>query len=195
MALQVKRYVASRSLALVLKGIPGIYTHGAIALPNDHALVEETGVKRNVNRGVIDPEIFREHLHQPGSKRSLLRLEQREISKERTRNRAFHPRGEMRVLTPSTKLFTVMRISPEGDRHVLAMTNVTADIVRIEIPVAELGVADTTWYDLVRGEHWLAEGEVLSIELGPYDVMWLTPARERLEDRRAERPRPHRADA
>ena len=50
-ALQVKRYVASRSIALVLKGIPGIYTHGAIALPNDHALVEKTGVKRDVNRG------------------------------------------------------------------------------------------------------------------------------------------------
>jgi hypothetical protein len=88
-----------------------------------------------------------------------------------------------------------MRISPEGHRHVLAMTNVTAAVVRVEIPVAELGVADTNWYDLVRGEHWLAEGEVLSIELGPYDVMWLTPARERLEDRRAERPTPHRADA
>ena len=72
-ALQVKRYVASRSIALVLKGIPGIYTHGAIALPNDHALVEKTGSRRDVNRGVIDTEIFRQHLHQPGSKRSLLR--------------------------------------------------------------------------------------------------------------------------
>ena len=127
----------------MLKGVPGIYTHGAIALPNDHALVEKTGVKRDVNRGVIDTEIFREHLHQPGSKRSLLRLEQREISKMRTRNRAFHPRGEMRVLTPSTKVFAVLRISPEGDRHVLALTNVTNEVVRVECPIAELGVADT----------------------------------------------------
>ncbi len=186
-ALQVKRYVASRSIALALKGIPGIYTHGAIALPNDHALVEKTGIKRDVNRGVIDTEIFREHLHQPGSKRSLLRLEQREISRVRTRNRAFHPCGEMRVLTPSTSLFSVLRISPEGDRHVLAMANVTDAIVRVEFPIEDLGVPDTDWYDLIRGEHWSGSGDTLSVELGPYDVMWLTPTRERLEDRRARR--------
>jgi sucrose phosphorylase len=186
-ALQVKRYVASRSIALVLKGIPGIYTHGAIALPNDHALVEKTGAKRDVNRGVIDTEIFRQHLHQPGSKRSLLRLEQRETSKTRTRQRAFHPRGEMRVLTPSKSVFAVLRISPEGDRHVLTLTNVTAEIVGVDVPVSELCAEDENWYDLVRGEHWLCAGDTLSVELGPYDVMWLTPARERLEDRRARR--------
>ena len=114
-ALQVKRYVASRSIALVLKGIPGIYTHGAIALPNDHALVQRTGVKRDVNRGVIDTEIFREHLHQPGSKRSLLRLEQRAISHARTRLRAFHPSRRDGRAPSSPAAFAVLRISPEGD--------------------------------------------------------------------------------
>jgi glycosidase len=184
-AMQVKRYVASRSIALVLKGIPGIYTHGAIALPNDHALVEKTGVNRDVNRGVIDTEIFREHLHQPGSKRSLLRLEQREISKMRTRLRAFHPCAEMRVLTPSPKVFAVLRTSPEGDRHVLALTNVSGEVVQLECLIDELGVNDAAWYDLVAGEHWNGSAETLRVEMGPYDVMWLTPARERLEDRRA----------
>ena len=184
-ALQVKRYVASRSIALVLKGIPGIYTHGAIALPNDHALVERTGVKRDVNRGVIDTEIFREHLHQPGSKRSLLRLEQREISKMRTRLRVFHPRGEMRVLSLSSSVFSVLRISPEADRRVLALTNVSGEVVRIECPIEQLGVEDADWYDLVAGEHWSGRNGVLSVELGPYDVVWLVPTRERLLDRRA----------
>jgi sucrose phosphorylase len=186
-ALQVKRYVASRSIALVLKGIPGIYTHGAIALPNDHRLVEQTGVKRDVNRGVIDTETYREHLHQPGSKRSLLRLEQREISKMRTRTRAFHPAGEMRVLTLSTRVFAVLRISPEGDRRVLALTNVTNEVVRVECPIADLGVNDQDWYDLVAGEHWNGSAITLRVELGPYDVMWLVPTRERLQDRRAGR--------
>ena len=179
--------MASRSIALVLKGVPGIYTHGAIALPNDHALVEKTGVKRDVNRGVIDTEIFREHLHQPGSKRSLLRLEQREISKMRTRLRAFLPRGEMRVLRPSPSVFAVLRVSPEGDRRVLTLTNITGEVVTVECDIDELGVSDANWYDLVAGEHWNATGGTLRVELGPYDVMWLVPTRERLEDRRAGR--------
>ena len=45
LSLQVKRYLASRSFALVIKGVPGIYTHGALAVPNDHQLVKKTGVR------------------------------------------------------------------------------------------------------------------------------------------------------
>jgi sucrose phosphorylase len=186
-ALQVKRYVASRSIALALKGVPGSYTHGVVALPNDHALVERTGVKRDVNRGVIDTEIFREHLRQPGSKRSLLRLEQREMTHVRTHDRAFHPRGEQRVLMASPAVFALLRTSPEGDRHVLTLTNVSAAVVHLEIRLADIGLADTTWYDLLRGEHWTGAGDQLSCDLGPYDVLWLTPTRERLEDRRDRR--------
>lgn len=183
-ALQVKRYVASRSIALALKGIPGTYTHGVVALPNDHALVEQTGVKRDVNRGIIDTEIFREHLRQPGSKRSLLRLEQREMTHVRTHDRAFHPRGAQQVLMASPAVFALLRSSPEGDRHVLTLTNVTGAAVHLDIPLADIGLADTTWYDLLRGDHWTSPDDRLSCDLGPYAVLWLTPAREHLEDRR-----------
>ncbi len=182
MALQVKRYVASRSIALALKGVPGVYTHGAIALPNDHALVQQTGVKRDVNRGVIDTELFREHLRQPGSKRALLRLEQRAMSRARTRLRAMHPRGRMDVLDLSPAVFTVLRTSPEGDRHVLAVTNVSGRRVDLEVPLADLGLEDTSWYDHVADERLRGGPESLLLEMGPYDVVWLQPMRERLAD-------------
>jgi sucrose phosphorylase len=179
-ALQVKRYVASRSIALALKGVPGIYTHGAIALPNDHALVQSTGIKRDVNRGVIDTEVFREHLRQPGSKRSLLRLEQRAMSRARTRLRAFHPQGAMQVLDLSPAVFAVLRTSPEGDGHALAITNVTGDRLDLEVPLAELGLDDTVWYDHIADERLSGGAHTLRLELGPYDVTWLQPLRERL---------------
>jgi len=187
MAMQVKRYVASRSIALALKGIPGIYTHGAIALPNDHALVKETGVKRDVNRGVIHTEIFREHLRQPGSKRSLLRLEQRAMSRTRTRLRAFHPAGEMRVLQLSPAVFAVLRTSPEGDAHVLAMTNVTGDRLEIDVPLADVGLDDSAWYDHIADERISGSAGSLTVEMGPYEVAWLQPLRERLATFRRER--------
>jgi sucrose phosphorylase len=180
MALQVKRYVASRSIALVLKGVPGIYTHGAIALPNDHALVQSTGIKRDLTRGVIDTEVYREHLRQPGSKRSLLRLEQRAMSRARTRLRAFHPRGAMRVLHLSPAVFAVLRTSPEGDRHALAITNVTGRRLELEVPLAGLGLDDTVWYDHIADERVSGGCDSLLLELGPYDVVWLQPLRERL---------------
>ena len=39
LTLQVRRYLASRSISLVLKGVPGIYVHGAIGTTNDHERV------------------------------------------------------------------------------------------------------------------------------------------------------------
>lgn len=180
MALQVKRYVASRSIALMLKGVPGVYTHGVMALPNDHARVQSTGVKRDVNRGVIDTEVYREHLRQPGSKRSLLRLEQRAMSRARTRLRAFHPRGSMQVLRLSPAVFAVSRTSPDGDAHALALTNVTGEHLELEIPLAELGLDDTAWYDHVADLRVSGDAESLHLEMGPYDVAWLQPLRERM---------------
>jgi sucrose phosphorylase len=170
--------VASRSIALALKGVPGIYTHGAVALPNDHELVKRTGLRRDVNRGMIDPEMFREQLHQPGSKRYLLRLEQRTLLRSRTSNRAFHPQGQQRVLRPHKAIFTLLRVSPEGDRHVLAMTNVTGEPARVEFALEELGVADIEWHDVVSGESYLADDDRLSLTLYPYDVTWLIPESE-----------------
>jgi sucrose phosphorylase len=176
--LQVRRYIASRSIALVLKGVPGVYTHGVVALPNDHELVKKTGVKRDVNRGMIDPELLAEELKDPDSKRSLLSRLGSRIYLARTSNRAFHPQGEQRVLNLSPDVFTVLRISPERNRHVLTMTNVTDRATGIEIPLADLGVKGTHWRDLVSQKEWMPVGDTLSIAFAPYDVIWLVPAGE-----------------
>jgi len=173
--LQVKRYVASRVPALVIKGIPGIYTHGAMALPNDHELVEKTGVKRDVNRGLIDPDLYLEELKNPDSKRSLLRRTFRDIALIRARNRAFHPLGEQRILDVSPGVFAVVRVSPEGDRNVLTLTSVTTKETQIEIPLGDLGTQEVSWRDLISGEQWQVERDRLSIHLEPYKVIWLTP--------------------
>jgi len=175
MRLQVKRYVASRSLALVLKGVPGIYTHGALAIPNDHALAERTGVKRDINRSVIDPDSLVAQLRDPGSKRSQLCRMLRRVALCRTRNRAFHPQGQQCVLAFSPNVFSVLRISPEGQQRILTMTNVTNKTTRILVSLEELGVSESLWRDLIGGREQIAQQGCLSIDLKPYDVIWLTP--------------------
>ena len=57
----------------------------------------------------------------------------------------------------------------------LALTNVTGEVVEVECPMADLGLDDTHWYDLVAGEHWNGSETTLRLELGPYDVVWLVP--------------------
>jgi len=175
---QVKRYVASRSIALVIQGVPGIYLHGFMGMANDHKRVKETGVKRDVNRGfIISKEVERE-LADPGSKLSLIRLYSGRLFRARTRHRAFHPRGPQKILHLSPDVFAVIRHSPEGDKHILAITNVTGRKTRLEVPLSEVGVEERQWRDLLNDKPWQARGNTLKIALEPYGVMWLEPARE-----------------
>jgi hypothetical protein len=60
----------------------------------------------------------------------------------------------------------------------LALTNVTGEDIRLEIPVADLGVEAEIWWDLLGEKHWEVEEGKLSIPLRPYDVVWLKPAGE-----------------
>jgi len=176
--LQARRYIASRSISLVLQGVPSIYAHGAIGSSSDHELLKRTNYKRDVNRGVIDSKTVAEDLKDPNSKASHLRRRGSILNLTRTRQRAFHPHGEQKVLVVSPAVFTVLRISPEGDQHILTMTNVTKGTARIEIPLSDLHVQETRWCDLLTEQDWIAEKNKIDVTLEPYDVIWLKPCSE-----------------
>ncbi len=173
--LQVKRYVASRSVALVLQGVPGSYVHGFMGTVNDDERVRETGVKRDVNRGFIDSEAVERALEDPGSKLSLIRRYGGRLYRARPGNRAFHPRGGQKVLRLSADVFAVVRSSPEGDEHVLALTNVTGNEIRLDIPLSEVEVEERVWRDLLSEKSLETRGGMLEVPMEPYGVMWLKP--------------------
>ncbi|MBW1800202.1 MAG: sugar phosphorylase [Deltaproteobacteria bacterium] len=178
LALQVKRMAASRSISFVIQGVPGIYAHGASGTANDHELVKKTGVKRNVNRGVIDAGTIAKHMNSPGSKNALMRAWATRTALRRTRESAFHPHGPQHVLMISPDVFTVFRISPEGDQHLLAMTNVTGRETTLDVSLSEIGMMETDWYDIVNEKEWKAQNGILGITMAPYDILWLKPRSE-----------------
>jgi hypothetical protein len=172
---QVKRFIASRSIALVLQGIPGWYAHGAIGSSNDHELALKTGVKRDVNRAVIKAGQLIASLQCKGSKSALIVRHGLALNLTRTRERAFHPQGDQRVVMLSPQLFTVLRTSPEGDQHVLAMTSLAGAACNVAVPLSSLGIDEPHWHDLLSGRTFTAETGSLTIDFQPYDVLWLKP--------------------
>jgi glucosylglycerate phosphorylase len=184
-ARQVKRYIASRSILLVIQGVPGIYVHGFMGTVNDHGRVKETGVKRDVNRGFINSEEVERELTDPESKLSLIRLYGGRLYRTRTRHRAFHPRGLQKVLHLSSDVFAAVRHSPEGDECILAVTNVTGREIQLDVPLSEVGAEERQWQDLLSETSWEAQPGVLNITLEPYGVIWLKPARETRETKSA----------
>jgi len=72
----------------------------------------------------------------------------------------------------------VLRTSPEGDQHILTMTNVTNRSCDIVVPVSGLGIEACRWYDLIGQRGLEASAGELRLSLQPYDVVWLKPAGE-----------------
>jgi len=175
---QVKRYVASRSIALALRGVPAIYFHGLIGTRNDIEAVLRTKSKRDINRKVLREEDLVEEIKDHNSKffqivRSLLRT-----SEIRVRQPAFHPNGDQRVMMLSPQIFSVFRTSPSGEHHVLAMTNVTNRVCEVSVYPKDLGVEENHWYDLVGRRGRMAQDGKLQLTFEPYDILWLTPFAE-----------------
>ena len=177
-AFQVKRFVASRNIALVLQGVPGIYLHGLIGTRNDVEAVSATKSKRTINRTVFDGKAITEALKDPLSKISRINRELSRLITIRTKQRAFHPNGDQHILMISPDIFAVLRISPEGDQHIVTLTNVTNKVSHTQIPLSDLGTEETRWCDLVSGMECMAQNQKLQITLQPYDVIWLQPLSE-----------------
>jgi sucrose phosphorylase len=181
MDLQIKRLLAARNISLVLQGVPAAYLLGLIGKRNDVEAALATRSKRAINRTVLDYELLMQSFEDPQNKLYRIR-ELGGLVRIRQNHRAFHPNGPQKILMVSPNIFAVLRESPEGDEHILTLTNVANRICEIEIPLDEVGVRDTRWYDLIRGSEWSADAEKLPIRLEPYEVLWLKPSSERHMD-------------
>ena len=175
---QVKRFVASRSIALVLRGVPAIYFHGLIGTSNDIDTVLLSKANRDINRRIVDEEELTAFLKDPNSTLSHIRNQLIRILEIRVGYGAFHPNGEQKVLMVSPQVFAVLRTSPDGEQHILTMTNVTNSVVKINISLNEVDLDWKNWYDLVGKRGWRAKGKRLTVFLQPYDVVWLIPFAE-----------------
>ena len=174
-AFQVRRFVASRIIALVLQGVPGIYLHSLIGTRNDIEAVLATKTKRDINRTVIDAEAITNALKDPFSKVSRINRELGRLITIRTKQSAFHPNGGQRILMLSRSVFSVLRTSPERDQNILVLINVTGRVCKLKVTPTDLGIGNKHWYDLVSEVEWMAEGKDLLVTLNPYDIVWLQP--------------------
>ena len=173
--IQIKRFIASRAIALVLQGVPGIYLHSLFGTHNDHSVVEATPEKRVINRAIVDLRSLVRSMTHPKSKKYRINQDLGKMIQARTKHRAFHPNGLQKILSLSPAVFAVMRTSPEGDRVVVTLTNVTKFKRRVEILLEEMNGYKGHWEDLLSEKEFSPKKEKLSITLQPYEVLWLVP--------------------
>ena len=171
-SLQVARFVASRSIALALQGVPGIYLPSLFGSKNDGEAVRAGEGARAINRDTLDVLTLVGMLRDHGTWVSKVARRFGRLIRTRIANRAFHPNAAQVVLDGHPHVFAVLRLAPGGGR-VLALTNVTDREQVFACGREALGSDAAEWRDLLLGRRVPATREGLELRLPAYAVVWL----------------------
>jgi sucrose phosphorylase len=144
--LQVDRFMAAQAIMLSLCGVPGIYFHSLFGSRNWNKGANLTKHNRTINRQKLERADLESDLADPNSLRSQVFRRYRQLLFQRAASAAFHPHGRQKVLDMGRRVFAVLRSSPNGDKHVLCIQNVTAQTQSVATYTLES--YQTLWLDL-----------------------------------------------
>ena len=172
--LQLDRFLASRAVAMVLRGVPGIYLPSLIGHRNDTEAVFREGSLRSINRSRIDERRLLDALQDPARISSRIAERFVDLLERRIDEPAFHPASLQRVLNLDRRVFSLLRTALDGGSRVLCLINVSSQEVRLSIDVRDLyGGSTRQLRDLVDGATFAVEEGRLEVRLEPYRVCWL----------------------
>jgi sucrose phosphorylase len=173
--IQIKKFIASRAIALALQGVPGIYLHSFFGTKNDLKTMINADVKRNINRTIVNYTSLVDELDNPDTLIAKICDSMKDIISIRTMQKAFHPNGAQNIFKIKPEVFTILRTSPQKDQQILSLINVTNNQCHITIPMETLNIFNREWYNLIDQKKYTFMKGIIDITLEPYGVMWIEP--------------------
>jgi glycosidase len=169
---QVDRFVASRSIHMALIGVPGSYLPSLIGTENDVETVLRTGQKRDINRRTFDVDALAELLADRNSRAHRILTRVSQFAAIRVHCPAFHPHGKQHVIMRNDRVFSLIRISPDGKQRILALTNVTNETRLFRIEKGDTDRWPKGFENLFTGTSDRVRGDHVVFKLAPYEVQW-----------------------
>jgi glycosidase len=170
---QIDRFVASRSIHLVLRGVPGTYLPSTIGTKNDVDAVSRTRTKRDINRTTFDAVSLRRLLDDKTSRAHRILKRLLKLASIRVHCPAFHPNGGQRIIMENDHVFSLVRTSPNGRQRILTLTNVTNETQRLYLRKEDFDRWPKAFKNLLTGHTKNVKGAMISFSLRPYQVKWL----------------------
>lgn len=107
---RVKKMLLTQAVMLAMPGIPGIYFHSLVGSRNYYKGVEESGIKRRINREKLNFEELAKELKISGSLRNNIFTSYKKLLKVRTNEKAFNPFGKAEYFNlEDYKIFVIKR--------------------------------------------------------------------------------------
>jgi sucrose phosphorylase len=168
-SLNIKKYLASQAILLSLAGLPAIYIHSLFGTENDFEGVRIAGQKRSINRRKFDLSEIREILSNPENRMTKIFSAYQKMIKIRRQQRAFHPKGPQKVIPITSKVFSILRSSPDNLESIFVLINMTPEILPVTLP-ENIFESKNKICNLLTDSLFQIREE---IELSPYEVLWL----------------------
>ena len=167
----IDRFIAAHAIMMSLEGIPAVYINSLIGCENDLRAVEETGIKRRINREKFEKQVIDELLEDNGSQQAIVMRTIKQILSIRSKQPAFHPNATQFTLQLGQSLFGVWRQSIDREQSIFAITNVTSN--SIDLNIQDLNLIDIeTWYDIQDGSSISETSELINFK--PYQSVWIS---------------------
>ncbi len=173
MDFKIKRFLASRSIALVMMGVPGVYLHGLLGSKNDAEAVLNEGQTRSISRRSFDRDSLYETVDDPETSTHKIAYGFGTMIWKRTLEKAFHPNAAQDVLNLSDTVFAVLRTSVDQSERILCITNVTSREQHITVDLSPLKLHSESLFDVLSEQALHPDGNTLNLKLAPYEVVWL----------------------
>jgi glucosylglycerate phosphorylase len=161
----VKSFIASQAIMLALIGVPAVYFHNLFGSRNYAEGVAQSARYRTINREKLNADQLLAELNEARSLRHQVYTPYIHLLNIRICEPAFHPLGAQNVLDLHPAVFAVERFSDDGASRILALTNISSEVVTVDLPGSH-------WTDLVSS----SSVRSATVTLAPYQVMWLKPA-------------------
>jgi glycosidase len=173
MEIQIRRYLASRAIALAFMGVPGIYIHGLLGSKNDAELVLEEKQIRSINRKNINKHDLIRALGNKGSTTHHIWYGMVKMIHARIKEKAFHPNSEQVILDLQDSLFGILRRTTDRKDAILALVNITAQRQEAVLDLKLMGIHGPVWRDLLSRLKFSPINGLLTLKFKPYQVLWL----------------------
>ena len=167
------RMILAHAILLGLEGVPAIYLHSFVATNNDLSRVQNTGHNRAINRHQWALDELTGLLNDAKSQHARCLQAIKQLIDMRQGQPAFHPNATQFTLNCGRSIFGFWRQSPDRAQSIFCLYNVTP--ISTTIATASLNlVGSDSWRDLISNETVDLFSEDPTIELAPYQAVWLT---------------------
>ena len=138
---------------------------------NDLNAVQESGIKRRVNRQKFSEKWLKSRLDNVKTREHKIFNTLKKLLKIRSQQTAFHPNATQFTLQLGTDFFGLWRQSRDRTQSIFAVTNLNATDKNLNL--LDINLIDTeNWRDLISGINLSMSKN--SFKMSPYQTVWIT---------------------